>query len=124
MNEDYLPVLWREFFSEEGSFLLQLRVAHDWDREAFERLTNAMTLCCKDYEQEQKTEEQRMQAIQVKLPRWLASGFWFLSTEVRVLTDTRHRYWEKEIARDPKYHEKAYERLDALAFWFFEGHTL
>ena len=121
MSEDYLSVLWNEFFAEEGSFLLQLRVALYWDREAFERLINAMVLCCKHYEQEQSTEEQRMQAIQVPLPRWLASGFWLLSREVRVLTDTRHHYWEKEIAREPDYYNKAYERLDYLALWFFEG---
>lgn len=34
---------------------------------------------------------------------------------------TSHPGWEEKIAREPDYFKKAYERLDSLAFWFFEG---
>lgn len=114
-----MTILWHEFFAEEGSFLIQLRVDHHWDKAAFDHLTEAMRLCCKQYEQAQKTEEQRMQAVKAELPRWLASGFWYLSQFVRDWTS--HPAWKEKYARDPDYFDKAYERLDGLALWFFEG---
>lgn len=67
----------------------------------------------------QDTEEQRVQAIQMLLPRWLASGFWYLPSFVRDWT--AHPSWQKERDSDPTYFSKAYEQLDHLALWFFEG---
>lgn len=68
MDSDYRSILWSEFFAEEGSFLLQLRVDLYWDKAAFDRLTEAMRACCKEYEREQKTDAQRMLAIEATLP--------------------------------------------------------
>ena len=121
MNTDYQSVLRNEFFAEEGSFLLRLRIELYWDKEAFDRLTEAMRACCKEYEQEQQTEEQHLQAIQTMLPRWLASGFWYLSVFVR--GHTSHPAWEETIAQEPEYFQKAYDRLESLASWFFEGRS-
>ena len=121
MDEDYLATLWHEFFAEEGSFLLQLRVQLRWDKVAFERLTEAMRACCKRYQHEQRTEEQRLHALEMRLPRWLAMGFWFIPEFVRDWTS--HPAWEQEIAREPAYFKHAYERLHLLAVWFFEGHS-
>ena len=120
VNEaDYLAILWHEFFAEPGSFLIKLRVERRWDKEAFDRLTEAMRKCCKEYEQKQKTEEYRLQYALDKVPRWLASGFWFLSHEARDITS--HPAWDERRKQEPEYFNKAYERLDSLALWFFEG---
>lgn len=121
MGPDYRSILWNEFFAEEGSFLLQLRVDFYWDKAAFDRLTEAMRECCKDYEREQRTEEQRMLAIETMLPRWLASGFWYLS--VFVPSHISHPVWKEKLAREPEYFHKACDRLQSLASWFFEGQS-
>jgi hypothetical protein len=143
MAERYLTILAREFRAGEGSFLLQLRIEMYWDRDAFRRLTEAMRTCCKDYqysqeqlerdlkEQEQLTEEQledeqfadeyslHKNENDTMLPRWIADGFWYLSTFVR--DHTSHPAWEQTIAREPEYFSHAYARLDDLADWFFSG---
>jgi hypothetical protein len=49
MDEDFLKVMWRENYARDG-FLIQLRIYLKWDKEAFDRLTEAMRLCCKHYE--------------------------------------------------------------------------
>jgi hypothetical protein len=36
---------------------------------------------------------------------------------------TSHPAWKEEYAREPDYFNKAYARLDDLAFWFFEGQS-
>ncbi len=54
-------------------------------------------------------------------PRWLASGFWYLAFFVQ--DHTSHPVWEKTIAQEPEYFHRAYERLKALASWFFEGQS-
>ena len=143
MDQRYLVTLAREFRAGEGSFLLQLRIDLYWDKEAFDRLTEAMRACCKDYQysqgqierelkkQEQLTEQQledepfadayylRKNEHDTMLPRWLAEGFWYLSTFVRA--HTSHPAWQQTIAREPEYFSKSYERLNALASWFFSG---
>jgi hypothetical protein len=53
-------------------------------------------------------------------PDWLAEEFWFLSDWVRDWTS--HEAWDKDRAREPEYFNKAYERLDRLAIWFFTGY--
>ncbi len=60
MDTDYHTILWNEFFAEEDSFLFHLRIDLYWNKEAFERLTEAMRTCCKDYEREQQTKEQHI----------------------------------------------------------------
>lgn len=143
MEQQYLTILAREFRAGEGSFLLRLRNEMYWDKDAFRRLTEAMRACCQDYqhsqeqqerfrkEQEQLTEEQMADeqfadeyylhhnGDDTMLPRWLADGFWYLSTFVR--GHTSHPAWEKTIAQEPEYFSHAYDRLDDLASWFFGG---
>lgn len=117
--DDMLAILWHEFFAEPGSFLLQLRVPYRWDKEAFDRMTEAMHQCCKLFEQKPETGSYRLQSVLDKVPRWLASGFWFLSHEARDIT--AHHAWDRECGQEPEYFNKAYERLYLLALWFFEG---
>jgi hypothetical protein len=143
MDKHYLTILAREFRAGEGSFLLQLRIDMYWDKDAFGHLTEAMRACCKDYqysqehlerdlqEQEQLTQEQmedeqfadeyylHKNEDDTMLPRWLADGFWYLSTFVR--DHTSHPAWEQTIACEPEYFSHAYTRLDDLASWFFSG---
>jgi hypothetical protein len=143
MDKQYLMTLAREFRAGEGSFLLQLRINLYWDKDAFRRLTEAMRLCCKDYQysseqlardldgQKQLTDEQmeneqftdgyflKKNENDTMLPRWLADGFWFVSTFVR--GHTSHPAWEQTIAREPEYFSNAYALLDDLASWFFTG---
>lgn len=117
--DDTLAILWHEFFAEPGSFLIKLRVERRWDKEAFDRLTEAMRKCCKLFEQKPGTGEHHLQYVLDKVPRWLASGFWFLSHEVRDWTS--HHAWDARRKQEAEYFNKAYERLDHLALWFFEG---
>jgi hypothetical protein len=49
MEEDFLKAMWHENCARDG-FLIQLRIDLNWDKEAFERLTEAMRRCCKHYE--------------------------------------------------------------------------
>lgn len=116
--DDLLAILWHDFFSEPGSFLLKLHVEYRWDKEAFDRMTEAMRKCCKLFKQKPGTEDYHLHYVLDKVPRWLASGFWFLSHEARDIT--AHHAWDKEYRQEPEYFNKAYERLYYLAFWFFE----
>ncbi len=145
--EDYLAVLRREFSAEEGTFLLQLRVKLHWDKEAFDRLTEAMFQCCKHFMHNQQDQEQSlpvqptlfplseslqqqyaqaqaaqarsMQTKEMLLPRWLAEGFWYVSHFIKYWTS--HQAWDKRRALEPEYFNKAYERVYLLASWFFTG---
>ena len=62
MDEECLKVIWHENCARDG-FLIQLRINLEWDKEAFDRLTEAMRLCCKHYEfvsaQQQKEQLER-----------------------------------------------------------------
>ena len=49
MDEDFLMVMWHENCAQDG-FFIQLRINLRWDKAAFDRLTEAMRLCCKHYE--------------------------------------------------------------------------
>lgn len=143
MVDKYLEVLAHEFSGGKGSFILQLRLDLYWDKDAFNRMTEAMYLCCKHYqytkeqlEQEMKeqsliTEEQfedKQFAIDfilrkkdIMLPRWLAEGFWYVP---QFTWDwTSHPSWEKKRASEPDYFKKAYNRLHSLADWFFTGRS-
>jgi len=107
MDQNFMDILRNEFNAENGSFLISLRVEMVWDKEAFSRLTAAMLQFC------------TLKATEETVPRWLACGFW----EIPLFTRdwTAHPAWINTIQGDPTYYEKAYERLDALAFWFFTG---
>jgi hypothetical protein len=105
--EDYLQILKHEFDAEEDSFLTQLRCNFYWDKNAFGRLTNAMKICCENYDKKELLE------------RWMAEGFWFVQYFVK--SHTSHPDFPKPYA--PVYYEKAYERLDDLAYWFFLGQS-
>jgi len=100
--EDYLEVLRKEFDAEEGTFLLQIRCDLEWDKEAFTRLVAAMhTYCEHDRENEM-------------LERWVANGFWFVSTFVR--TWTTHPNFPQVHSKD--YYDRCYGRLEDLAFLY------
>jgi hypothetical protein len=147
MEEEYISVLRHEFSAEEGSFLLQLRIRSRWDKSAFDRLTEAMLQCCKHYMPDHSTQEtslpvqamlfpiseslqkqyvqaqkalmQHIQAEEMLLPRWLAEGFWYVSTFVP--DHTSHPAWQEQRTREQAYFDKANRRLEGLAFWFFTG---
>lgn len=152
-DEDFLKTIWHEYCAIDG-FCIQLRSGLVWDKEAFDRLTEAMRSCCKFYEvlsaqQQKQRHEQRRQTTQEYvarqtsgvsngpdddfedlqdlplpqttrvLPDWLAEIFWFLSHFVRDWTT--HEAWDADHAHEPEYFQKAYQRLDRLASWFFSG---
>jgi hypothetical protein len=151
MGEDFLQVMWHEYCARDG-FCMQLRVDLVWDKAAFDRLTEAMRLCCKQYEilsaQQHKEQMERARNLQAQsalpgqsdekraeseddlspsllpetrrlLPDWQAELFWFLSHFVRDWTS--HNAWKQDVAREPDYFHKAYQRLNYLASWFFTG---
>jgi hypothetical protein len=147
MEEEYISILRHEFSAEEGSFLLQLRVGYRWNKSAFDHLTEAMYQCCKhympnhstqkmslpiqatlfplseslqrEYVQAQLAQMQHIQAEEMLLPRWLAEGFWYASTFVP--DHTSHPAWQEQRTREQAYFDKAYRRLEGLAYWFFTG---
>lgn len=120
MTDDYVTVLRQEFLADEGSFLLQLRTDMIWDPAAFTRLTAAMLACCRAYDLDDPNATLLGSAYdRTHVPRWLAEGFWLASSFVR--DHTSHPAWRERIAREPDYYERAYQRLDDLAFWFFTG---
>lgn len=121
MAEDFTAVLAREFAAEEGTFLLQLRGEMRWDKAAFTRLVEAMLACCRAYDEGETTQLAMWGASgeRKRLPRWLAEGFWYSSWFVRDWTT--HPAWRERTAWEQDYYDAAYERLHALADWFFSG---
>jgi len=103
--EDFMVILKNEFDAGEDSFLIKLRPNLEWNKEAFDRLTSAMKLC---------VEEESSKA---KLERWTAFGFWFIPRFVRSWVE--HPDFPKPYTAD--YYEKAFTRLDDLAYWYFMG---
>jgi hypothetical protein len=119
-DDDYTTVLWHEFNAEEGSFLLQLRCELVWDRAAFTRLTQAMLACCQAYDETTQRSTVLWHVSDPRyIPRWLAEGFWYVHDFVE--GHTSHPAWKGKIAADQSYYDRAYERLRALADWFFTG---
>jgi hypothetical protein len=45
MDEDFLKIIWHEYCAIDG-FCIRLRSELEWDKEAFDRLTEAMRRCC------------------------------------------------------------------------------
>ena len=107
MADDALDALRAEFEADAGSFLLQLRINLVWDTEAFSRLDVAMIRCC------------RMHADHDTLERWLAWGFWYVPGFVRDWTT--HPDFPRRHSQE--YYDRAYKRLDDLAYWFFSGQS-
>ncbi len=105
--ETFITILKNEFAAGEGSFLIKLRPNLEWDKAAFNRLTSAMKLCA-----ESKSSD-------TKLERWVAEGFWFVPRFVREWAT--HPNFPKVHAAD--YYEKAFSRLDDLAYWYFMGQS-
>jgi hypothetical protein len=105
--EDFMTILKNEFDAGEGSFLIKLRPNLEWDKDAFNRLATAMKLYA-----ESKSNEP-------KLERWVAEGFWFVPRFVREWTT--HPNFPKVHAAD--YYERAFTRLDDLAYWYFMGQS-
>lgn len=107
--DNYGEVLRHEFCSgHKETFLIQMRPRLRWDKEAFSRLIQAMQACCEAYDRSETMET------------WLAEGFYMMAREVRHWTT--HPNFPKEHPED--YYQKAYIRLDDLAYWFFIGDRL
>ena len=104
---NYLEILRNEFEAGEGSFLIQIRPDLTWNKSSFSRLVLAMKHCCEEH------------STQDKVDRWMASGFYELSIFVREWTT--HPNFPRPYS--PVYYEKAYQRLDDLAHWFFHGES-
>lgn len=102
-----MTVLKNEFEAGEGSFLIKLRPQMEWDKAAFNRLTSAMKRCA-----ESKSNDQ-------KLERWEAEGFWFVPRFVREWAT--HPNFPK--VHSTECYDKAFTRLDDLAFWYFAGQS-
>jgi len=103
--DDYLAILKHEFEAGDQSFLIKIRVWLDWDRAAFTRLATAMHVYCLKH------------AGAVVVERWLAEGFWYLSTFTRDWTT--HPNFPRIYGET--YYLQAYAQLDDLAYWFFVG---
>ena len=61
--------------------------------------------CCQEYSESDSLE------------RWMAEGFWFLPSFIREWTT--HSSFPR--VHEAEYYQRAYERLDDLAYWFFIG---
>jgi len=105
--EDFMAVLKNEFEAGEDSFLIKLRPNLDWDKVAFNRLVSAMKHCA-----ESKSSEP-------KLERWVAEGFWYVPRFVREWAT--HSNFPK--AHSTEYYDRAFTRLDDLAYWYFMGQS-
>jgi len=104
---DNLTILRNEFGADDGSFLIRLRVHLTWDRDAFTRVITAMQTYCEQSDHPDTLE------------RWIAEGFWFIPRFVRDWTT--HENFPREHAAE--YYERAFERLDDLAYWYFMGES-
>ncbi len=107
---DSLKLLKKHFLRSEdedcdNTFLIQIRVRLNWDKDLFLILVREMQICCRDYETEELVE------------KWIAEGFWYMSQFVRDWTT--HPNFPKQFSSE--YYEKAYCLLDDLAFYFFIG---
>ena len=99
-------ILRREFYAEEGSFLVQARVRLEWDWVAFRRLTSAMY----DVADEVKG--------QPSIETWIAQGFWFCDTWIRDWTS------HPNFPRPPEEaHRDALALLNQLAGFLFMGQS-
>ncbi|MFI6758293.1 hypothetical protein ACIBF5_04005 [Micromonospora sp. NPDC050417] len=100
-----LEVLRREFASEDGTFMLALYAERRWDCQAFTRLEQAMRSVAMEY------------ADRDQLDRWLAEGYFHLSTWVR--DHTSHPDFPRPMP--DSYYDACVDRLWELADWYFRG---
>jgi hypothetical protein len=99
-------ILRREFYAEEGSFLIQARVRLEWDWDAFRRLTSAMY----DVAEEVKG--------QPSIETWIAEGFWYCDTFIRDWTS------HPNFPRPPEdAYQDALALLSHLASFLFTGQS-
>jgi hypothetical protein len=105
--DNYLLLLRNEFEAGEGSFLIQIRPDLNWDKASFSRLITVMQRCCHEYSESDT------------LDRWMSEGFWYVPIFVRDWT-TNPSF---PRVHQPEYYQKAYQRLDDLAYWFFIGES-
>ncbi len=111
-KKNYLKILKSEFIAESGSFFSKMRCHLEWDKEAFSRLVCVMQICCEEYEGHHDNE-----FFTYKVERWLAQGFWYFGKSVKPWA--QHPNFPREYPQE--YYEKAYQRLELLASWFFMG---
>jgi hypothetical protein len=105
--KDFMTVLRNEFDAGDSSFLISLRPKLEWDKKSSTRLATAMNLCAVS------------EASEHKLERWVAEGFWYVPRFVREWAT--HPNFPKVHALD--YYERAFTRLDDLAYWYFRGES-
>jgi hypothetical protein len=105
MNAEDEAFLRSELNAEEGSFLLQLRCDARWDEARFRKLIEVMERCAESY------------ADNESLPRWLASGFWYMDTFVR--DQVTHPAFAKQ--HDAEFFRDRCEDIACAAYWFFTG---
>jgi tetratricopeptide (TPR) repeat protein len=97
-------ILRREFYAEEGSFLIQVRSRLEWNWDAFRRLTSAMY----DVAEEAKGRP--------SIETWIAEGFWYCDTFIRDWTSQPNFPRPSEEA-----YRDALELLSNLASFLFTG---
>ena len=112
--EEVVERLKQELELAHGSFLSQLRPNFVWDAEAFVRLTEAMEAYCRTIPRGEQVD------------LWIAHEFWYVPAYVRKWTS--HPGFPRQYSSD--YYDRAYDRLDQLAWWYFtnsppfvEGHA-
>ena len=104
---DDIELLRHEFNAADDSFLLQLRVDYQWDRNAFSRLEQAMRRVCAQQENRQQ------------LDRWLVEGYWYMSDFVA--GHTSHPDFPRP--EPAEYYQAAVRRLWDLQNWFVTGRS-
>ena len=105
--DEFAAILRNEFAACEGSFLIKLRSHFEWDKTAFNRLSSAMKACV-----ESKSDDSMLE-------RWVAEGFWYVPRFVREWAT--HPDFPKIYKAD--YYDRAFTRLDDLAYWYFMGES-
>ncbi len=94
-----------DFDAAEGSFLLQLRCQGRWDDERLTKLLEVMAHCTKLY------------ADADSLPRWIASGFWYMS--VFVPEQAQHQSFQS--SHSPAFLRERCGDIEHVVFGFFTG---
>lgn len=107
---DLDAALRHEFEAKPGSFLLALRTELIWSKPAFWRLVGLM-------ENYIEQEQGRSAPEPEHLVRWVAEGFWYVDRFVREWTTDAN--FPRAYPTD--YYERAFIRLNDLAFWYFTG---
>jgi hypothetical protein len=103
-DRDVIAELRFELSGSEGSFLAEFFRAR-WDRARFHRLACLLSGACRELDGA------------ATLDRELASGVWFLVTQL-----TARARAQPYVAQHPReYLDSAVEQVNLLASWFFDG---